>query len=102
MVIRIPVNQCRVTSPAAVDRIPNFLADPNTDPSSPMPHHQATIHLNCEDSSLIQQSYLDCQRGQITQTWVGVRYCIIFPFHEDLIFSEFPTLGYYYFALLYI
>ncbi|KAK3762322.1 hypothetical protein RRG08_006065 [Elysia crispata] len=51
----------------AVDRLPNFTADPNTKGSEPMPHHQCTIHLNCEESSLIHDSYLDAQQGKITK-----------------------------------
>ncbi|GFN80432.1 pyridine nucleotide-disulfide oxidoreductase domain-containing protein 2 [Plakobranchus ocellatus] len=52
----------------AVDRLPNFIADPNTSESDPMPHHQCTIHLNCEDSSLIHDAYLDAQQGKITSS----------------------------------
>ncbi|RUS81295.1 hypothetical protein EGW08_010937 [Elysia chlorotica] len=51
----------------AVDRLPNFTADPNTKGAEPMPHHQCTIHLNCEDSSLIHDAYLDAQQGKITE-----------------------------------
>ena len=49
----------------AVDRVPNFTADPNVHDNEPMPHHQCTIHLNCEDSALIHEAYLDAQRGQL-------------------------------------
>ncbi|XP_012936360.1 pyridine nucleotide-disulfide oxidoreductase domain-containing protein 2 [Aplysia californica] len=52
----------------AVDRIPNFKADPNVKENEPMPHHQCTIHLNCEDSQLIHDAYLDAQQGKITKT----------------------------------
>ncbi|KAK7479361.1 hypothetical protein BaRGS_00029439, partial [Batillaria attramentaria] len=49
----------------AVDRVPNFTADPNIRDNEPMPHHRCTIHLNCEDSALIHEAYLDAQRGQL-------------------------------------
>ncbi|KAK7110479.1 pyridine nucleotide-disulfide oxidoreductase domain-containing protein 2-like [Littorina saxatilis] len=49
----------------AVDRIPNFTADPNVRDKEPMPHHRCTIHLNCEDSALIHDAYLDAQRGEL-------------------------------------
>ncbi|XP_076461976.1 pyridine nucleotide-disulfide oxidoreductase domain-containing protein 2-like [Babylonia areolata] len=49
----------------AVDRIPNFLADPNVREKEPMPHHRCTIHLNCEDSALIHEAYLSAQMGQL-------------------------------------
>ncbi|GFR72043.1 pyridine nucleotide-disulfide oxidoreductase domain-containing protein 2 [Elysia marginata] len=51
----------------AVDQLPNFTADPNSNGKEPMPHHQCTIHLNCEDSSLIHDAYLDAQQGKITE-----------------------------------
>ena len=41
----------------AVDAIPDFLADPNTSPGTVMPHHRATIHLNCEESEMIEEAY---------------------------------------------
>jgi phytoene dehydrogenase-like protein len=48
----------------AVNKIPNFLADPNTTPDTVMPHHRATIHLNCEDSGMIEDAYKDAkERG---------------------------------------
>ncbi|KAL8609410.1 Pyridine nucleotide-disulfide oxidoreductase domain-containing protein 2 [Nucella lapillus] len=49
----------------AVDKIPNFLADPNVRDNEPMPHHRCTIHLNCEDSALIQEAYLSAQMGKL-------------------------------------
>ncbi|XP_029653702.2 pyridine nucleotide-disulfide oxidoreductase domain-containing protein 2-like [Octopus sinensis] len=47
----------------AVKELPNFTADPNTKKNTPMPHHQCTIHLNCEHTDLIHQAYLDAQNG---------------------------------------
>ncbi|XP_041370100.1 pyridine nucleotide-disulfide oxidoreductase domain-containing protein 2-like [Gigantopelta aegis] len=49
----------------AVNKLPNFTADPNTSDDQAMPHHQATIHLNCEHSKLIDEAYFDCQRGHL-------------------------------------
>lgn len=51
----------------AVGQLPNFIADPNIKRNEPMPHHQCTIHLNCEDSSLIHDAYIDAQQGKITE-----------------------------------
>ncbi|XP_052771662.1 pyridine nucleotide-disulfide oxidoreductase domain-containing protein 2-like [Mya arenaria] len=48
----------------AVNKIPNFLADPNTGPDSVMPHHRCTIHLNCEDTADITQAYLAAKAGE--------------------------------------
>ena len=46
---------CKIN--VAVNRIPDFLANPNNSPDSIMPHHQATIHLNCEKTEMIEQAY---------------------------------------------
>lgn len=48
----------------AVNKLPDFLADPNIDEKTAMPHHQSTIHINCEHSELIHQAYLDAQMGR--------------------------------------
>ncbi|ELT88359.1 hypothetical protein CAPTEDRAFT_153668 [Capitella teleta] len=47
----------------AVSSLPNFLADPNRSDGKPSPHHQTTIHLNCEHSELIHDAYVEAQRG---------------------------------------
>ena len=52
---------CKIN--VALDRIPNFLADPNSSSDGVMPHHQATIHLNCEDSEMIERAYSDAKSG---------------------------------------
>jgi phytoene dehydrogenase-like protein len=46
----------------AVSRLPNFLADPVSD-NQPGPQHRGTIHLNCENSQLIHDAYLDAMMG---------------------------------------
>ncbi|KAJ3193412.1 Pyridine nucleotide-disulfide oxidoreductase domain-containing protein 2 [Irineochytrium annulatum] len=43
----------------AVDRLPDFKAIPNVDPRSPMPHHQATIHLGCESLEALSLAHLE-------------------------------------------
>ena len=68
MMIRRALAGIDYTSPVckinvALDKIPNFLADPNTSSDGVMPHHQATIHLNCEDSDMIERAYNDAKSG---------------------------------------
>ena len=46
---------CKIN--VAVNKIPNFLANPNTSPGSVEPHHRCTIHLNCENSEMIEEAY---------------------------------------------
>ena len=46
---------CKIN--VAVNKIPNFLANPNTSPDSIEPHHRCTIHLNCENSQMIEDAY---------------------------------------------
>uniref|UniRef100_H0X8I0 Pyridine nucleotide-disulfide oxidoreductase domain-containing protein 2 n=2 Tax=Otolemur garnettii TaxID=30611 RepID=H0X8I0_OTOGA len=47
----------------AVDRLPNFLAVPNAPGGQPLPHHQCSIHLNCEDTLLLHQAFEDAMDG---------------------------------------
>ncbi|XP_067948100.1 pyridine nucleotide-disulfide oxidoreductase domain-containing protein 2-like [Watersipora subatra] len=49
----------------AVNKLPSFLAAPNEADNSPLPHHQCTIHLNCESTDLLHQAFLADQNG----TW---------------------------------
>ena len=43
----------------AVDKLPNFVANPNSgDGSTVMPHHKTTIHLNCENTDMIVDAYM--------------------------------------------
>ena len=46
---------CKIN--VAVNKIPNFLANPNTSPDSVMPHHRCTIHINCEKTEMIEDAY---------------------------------------------
>ncbi|XP_046508421.1 pyridine nucleotide-disulfide oxidoreductase domain-containing protein 2 [Equus quagga] len=47
----------------AVDRLPDFLAAPNAPGGRPLPHHQCSIHLNCEDTLLLHQAFEDAMGG---------------------------------------
>ncbi|XP_072293556.1 pyridine nucleotide-disulfide oxidoreductase domain-containing protein 2 isoform X2 [Eucyclogobius newberryi] len=55
------VDQIDYTSPVtkinvAVDKLPNFLAAPTPD-NKPGPHHQCSIHLNCESVDVLETAY---------------------------------------------
>ncbi|XP_049646367.1 pyridine nucleotide-disulfide oxidoreductase domain-containing protein 2 [Suncus etruscus] len=47
----------------AVNRLPDFLAAPNAASGQPLPHHQCSIHLNCEDTLLLHQAFEDAEEG---------------------------------------
>ena len=48
----------------AVDRLPNFLADPNESETEPMPHHRCTIHINSETTACLERAYRDAAAGR--------------------------------------
>nr|XP_007961992.2 pyridine nucleotide-disulfide oxidoreductase domain-containing protein 2 isoform X7 [Chlorocebus sabaeus] len=56
---RSPVTKINV----AIDRLPSFLAAPNGPRDQPLPHHQCSIHLNCEDTLLLHQAFEDAVDG---------------------------------------
>nr|XP_055208691.1 pyridine nucleotide-disulfide oxidoreductase domain-containing protein 2 isoform X4 [Gorilla gorilla gorilla] len=56
---RSPVTKINV----AVDRLPSFLAAPSAPRGQPLPHHQCSIHLNCEDTLLLHQAFEDAMDG---------------------------------------
>ncbi|XP_066535439.1 pyridine nucleotide-disulfide oxidoreductase domain-containing protein 2 [Hoplias malabaricus] len=63
------LNQIDYTSPVtkinvAVDKLPNFLAAPNTPDGKPGPHHQCSIHLNCESLEVLDAAYTEGQLGR--------------------------------------
>ncbi|XP_036294686.1 pyridine nucleotide-disulfide oxidoreductase domain-containing protein 2 isoform X1 [Pipistrellus kuhlii] len=58
--IQSPVTKINV----AVDRLPNFLAAPNAPGGQPLPHHQCSIHLNCEDTHLLHQAFEEAMDGR--------------------------------------
>ncbi|XP_064519109.1 pyridine nucleotide-disulfide oxidoreductase domain-containing protein 2 isoform X2 [Pseudopipra pipra] len=56
---RSPVTKINV----AVDRLPSFLAAPNARDGQPLPHHQCSIHLNCENTHLLHQAFTEATHG---------------------------------------
>ncbi|TDH01258.1 hypothetical protein EPR50_G00178460 [Perca flavescens] len=61
------IDQIDYTSPVtkinvAVDKLPNFLASPTPD-DKPGPHHQCSIHLNCESVELLETAYKEAING---------------------------------------
>lgn len=63
-------------SSVAVDRLPDFLAAPNAPGGQPLPHHQCSIHLNCEDTQLLQQAFEDAMDGRPSHKWVVPGLCV--------------------------
>uniref|UniRef100_A0A672IIK3 Pyridine nucleotide-disulfide oxidoreductase domain-containing protein 2 n=1 Tax=Salarias fasciatus TaxID=181472 RepID=A0A672IIK3_SALFA len=64
------VDQIDYTSPVtkinvAVDKLPNFLASPTPD-DKPGPHHQCSIHLNCENVEVLETAYKEAMNGRIS------------------------------------
>ncbi|XP_067393116.1 pyridine nucleotide-disulfide oxidoreductase domain-containing protein 2 [Emydura macquarii macquarii] len=57
---RSPVTKINV----AVDRLPSFLAAPDAGDGRPLPHHQCSIHLNCEDTHLLHRAFQDAGAGE--------------------------------------
>ncbi|XP_058508387.1 pyridine nucleotide-disulfide oxidoreductase domain-containing protein 2 [Solea solea] len=62
------VDQIDYTSPVtkinvAVDKLPNFLASPTAD-NNPGPHHQSSIHLNCESTEVLETAYRQAMNGR--------------------------------------
>ncbi|XP_051473765.1 pyridine nucleotide-disulfide oxidoreductase domain-containing protein 2 isoform X2 [Apus apus] len=56
---RSPVTKINV----AVDRLPSFLAAPNAHNGQALPHHQCSIHLNCEGTHLLHQAFIEATQG---------------------------------------
>ncbi|CAL8298620.1 unnamed protein product [Merluccius merluccius] len=62
------IDQFDYTSPVtkinvAVDKLPNFLAAPTPD-GKPGPHHQCSIHLNCESVEVLEAAYKESINGK--------------------------------------
>ncbi|TMS04870.1 Pyridine nucleotide-disulfide oxidoreductase domain-containing protein 2 [Larimichthys crocea] len=62
------IDQIDYTSPVtkinvAVDKLPNFLASPTPD-DKPGPHHQCSIHLNCENMEILETAYSEALNGR--------------------------------------
>uniref|UniRef100_A0A1I7WM47 Pyridine nucleotide-disulfide oxidoreductase domain-containing protein 2 n=1 Tax=Heterorhabditis bacteriophora TaxID=37862 RepID=A0A1I7WM47_HETBA len=65
---RNSINTIDYTSPVtkinvAVRSLPSFSCLPSID-RNPMPHHQTTIHMNCELMQLVHQGVVDYRQGQ--------------------------------------
>ncbi|XP_075280324.1 pyridine nucleotide-disulfide oxidoreductase domain-containing protein 2 isoform X2 [Opisthocomus hoazin] len=58
----------------AVDRLPSFLAAPNAHDGQPLPHHQCSIHLNCEGTHLLHQAFTEVTHGHPSSRVQGVRH----------------------------
>ncbi|XP_064172736.1 pyridine nucleotide-disulfide oxidoreductase domain-containing protein 2 [Anguilla rostrata] len=63
------ISQIDYTSPVtkinvALDRLPNFLAAPNARDGTPGPHHQCSIHLNCESVDVLEAAYREAKQGR--------------------------------------
>lgn len=71
----------------ALDKLPNFLARPTPD-HKPGPHHQCSIHLNCESIEVLETAYkeaingrpsaryLQYSTGNCTCIWLNKKYSI--------------------------
>ena len=57
---------CKIN--VAINKLPNFLANPNTEDDLVMHHHKCTIHLNCEKTEMIDEAYQDAKKGQYSRT----------------------------------
>ncbi|CAD6194158.1 unnamed protein product [Caenorhabditis auriculariae] len=65
------VGEIDYTSPVtkinvAVKELPNFSCRP-TEGNNPSPHHQTTIHMNCESMQLVHQGVLDYRNGEYSK-----------------------------------
>ncbi|KAI9561981.1 putative oxidoreductase [Daphnia sinensis] len=49
----------------ALNALPNFLADPHQTLGKAAPHHRCTIHLNCEESHMLNKAFQQGQQGLI-------------------------------------
>ncbi|ETN71798.1 hypothetical protein NECAME_19162, partial [Necator americanus] len=50
----------------AVRELPSFICKPNIS-NGPMPHHQTTVHLNCESMELVDEGVQDFRNGNWSQ-----------------------------------
>ncbi|VDL85648.1 unnamed protein product [Nippostrongylus brasiliensis] len=47
----------------ATRELPSFIQRPNSADGKPMPHHQTTIHLNCENMDIVDEGVQDFRNG---------------------------------------
>uniref|UniRef100_A0A671QSE1 Pyridine nucleotide-disulfide oxidoreductase domain-containing protein 2 n=1 Tax=Sinocyclocheilus anshuiensis TaxID=1608454 RepID=A0A671QSE1_9TELE len=52
-----------ITFKQLTPQLPNFLAAPNSADGKPGPHHQCSIHLNCESMEVLEEAYREGQQG---------------------------------------
>jgi len=69
---RSPVTKINV----AINKIPNFLAKPNEHEHHVQPHHQCTIHLNCEDLDIVHDAYLEAEVEKIPSRKPMIEMCM--------------------------
>lgn len=62
---KVPIDYVTV----ALNSIPNFEADPNTSSGKVMPHHQCTIHLNCESVDDILTAHAEGSTGAFPERY---------------------------------
>lgn len=60
---------CFFVCTVAVDKLPNFLASPTPD-DKPGPHHQCSIHLNCESVEVLETAYKEAMNGRPSARYV--------------------------------
>ena len=75
---------CKIN--VAVNKIPNFLSNPNTSPDTVMPHHRCTIHLNCENSQMIEDAY------QVKLNKVKCFINLVFIYLQDAVKGEYSKV----------
>lgn len=74
----------------AVDKLPNFLAAPNTADGKPGPHHQCSIHLNCESVEVLEEAYMEGLQGHPSSRLAKPAIVLI---KEKLIFAHYTHEG---------
>lgn len=73
----------------AVDKLPNFLAAPNSADGKPGPHHQCSIHLNCESVEVLEEAYMEGQQGRPSSRLAKPAVLLIM---EQLIFAHYTHM----------
>lgn len=74
----------------AVDKLPNFLAAPNSADGKPGPHHQCSIHLNCESVEVLEEAYREGLQGRPSSRLAKPAVVLLM---EQLIFAHYTHEG---------